>query len=439
MSMTIAEPQLSDKHRPRANLKAWLVCLTAGLFFFYEFVQMNMFNAIAPELMRTFAIDAAELSLLFSYFHYANMFFLLPAGLMLDRLSTRKLIIMGMICCIFSAFIFSVASAVWQAKVARFLAGFANSFCFLSCIRLASRWFPSRQMALITSLIVTMAMLGGIVAQAPMTSVVLLVGWRKALLYDACGGLAILMIIMLVVRDFPANQEQNHDAEQVELDSISLLQSLLLAARNPQNWLCGIYVSLLNLPIFILGGVWGGMFLTQVHQLTRIQATDTTAMVFLGTVVGSPIFGTVSDGVKNRRLPMLWGAVASVVVIYFIMTLQQPSLLTLTVLFALLGFTTSSQVIGYPVVVESNPPMLTGTASSLSAILIMGGGALAPVFGQLLNMHWDGHLFAGVAQYSAADYHFALMMLPAGFFIGLLAVLFIKETKCEMLPIIKSN
>ena len=37
---------------------AWVVCFTASLFFFYEFIQGNMFASIADDLMRDFHIQA---------------------------------------------------------------------------------------------------------------------------------------------------------------------------------------------------------------------------------------------------------------------------------------------------------------------------------------------------------------------------------------------
>ena len=48
-----------------------------------------------------------------------------------------------------------------------------------------------------------------------------------------------------------------HGNEQNRLRIIGYWRSMRLAFTNPQNWLCGIYTSLLNLPIFIFGGLWG--------------------------------------------------------------------------------------------------------------------------------------------------------------------------------------
>lgn len=59
---------------------AWIVCFSAALFFFYEFIQMNMFNAISADLMRAFSLNATGLGKLSAYYFYANLLFLPVAG-----------------------------------------------------------------------------------------------------------------------------------------------------------------------------------------------------------------------------------------------------------------------------------------------------------------------------------------------------------------------
>ena len=52
----------------RNSCFAWLVCLAAALFFFYEFLQLNVFNPISQELTQAFGINATDLGYLSSIF-----------------------------------------------------------------------------------------------------------------------------------------------------------------------------------------------------------------------------------------------------------------------------------------------------------------------------------------------------------------------------------
>ena len=146
---------------------AWTVILTASLFFFYEFIQMNIFNAINEQLREAYGLNAAQLGQFFSMYFYANFLCLFLAGNLLDRYSTRKLLIFAISLCTLGTFFFSIAHSYWLAATGRFMVGAGASFCFLSCIRIASRWFPPKRMAFVTGVVVTMAMLGGLVAQTP--------------------------------------------------------------------------------------------------------------------------------------------------------------------------------------------------------------------------------------------------------------------------------
>lgn len=139
--------QLAAEQEDHSTL-GWLVTLAASLFFFYEFIQMNMFNAINGQIMQAFHLDAVQIGHLAATYFYGNVLFLFPAGMLLDRFSTKKLLLTAVALCTIGTFIFALANGFWVAAAGRFMVGVGASFCFLSCIRLASRWFPPRNMAL---------------------------------------------------------------------------------------------------------------------------------------------------------------------------------------------------------------------------------------------------------------------------------------------------
>lgn len=430
----LAAASTSDENaitKTATPLQAWIVCLTAALFFFYEFIQMGMFNSISPELLKDFGINAAQLGTMSATYFYADVAFLLVAGVLLDRFSTRTIILSAMVLCVSATLVFALSPNVWIAGGAHFVAGIGNAFCFLSCIKLATRWFPSRQLALVIGLMVTLAMAGGAVAQTPLTLLVQALGWRQAVIVDAALGAAIIGLVWYFVHDEPEDpaQRYGHPHEQ---QPVNLRTALYAALSNKQNWLCGLYTCLLNLPIFLLGALWGIMYLTQVHHIARADASYITMMVFVGTIIGSPLIGWISDHLGQRRMPMIIGAVLSLIVMLAIMYIPSLSFISLLLLFLFLGIFTSAQIVSYPTIAESSPKNLTGTATGLASILIMGGGAVfQPLFGWLMDLHWNHTMVDGVAIYSAQDYMRGMLIMPIGFVIGLIAISLIRETYCR--------
>jgi MFS family permease len=420
--------------KQEANYLPWLVCFCASLFFFYEFIQMNMFNAINTQLMQEFSLTAAGLGYMSASYFYSSVLFLFPAGLILDRFSTKKLVLTALSICTLGTFLFANAHSVALATFCRFITGIGSAFCFLSCVRLASRWFPAERMALITGLVVTMAMIGGMAAQAPLTLLVNNVGWRSALEFDSLLGLIIILTIFTFVRDYPAHLSASLVQERNKLSQFGYWQSMRHAFLSKQNWFCGIYTSLLNLPLFLLGGLWGSLYLNAAHHIDRTNATQITGMVFFGTIIGAPLMGWLSDKLGRRKMPMLLGAVFSLAIVFAIMFSVGLSFWTLMILFFLLGLLTSTQVISYPTVTESNTKMLTATCVSVVSICAISGGAIfEPLFGWLMDYHWSGVATNGVRQYAIGDFQFAMWLFPIGILVAFAVAAMIKETFCKQL------
>ena len=195
---------LSGCHEKFQALKQnpWVVCLTCALFFLYEFIQMNMFNSISPEMIKTFQVNASELGNFSAMYLYATTLFVFFVGVTLDRFSVRKLVLTAMASCVVFTSLFALSTSLFMAEIFRFLSGISGAYCFLSCIVLASRWFPPQKLALATGLIVTMAMIGGTLAQTPLTMLVAAVGWRHAILYDSI--LGALFFVAVSWRASPA-------------------------------------------------------------------------------------------------------------------------------------------------------------------------------------------------------------------------------------------
>ena len=415
----------ATKNSPRA----WLICMVAALYFFLNFVQMTKFNAIGHDIMVDFKIDTAGLGALSSAYFWGNVFFLFPVGLLLDRFSTKLLLAIATVVMIITTFIFSFLHGMGSAFWCFVFTGFAGAFGLLLPLRLISRWLPDK-MALASGLAITIGFLGGMASQAPLTWLVNGIGWRHAMQLVALFSVFLLVLFLVVVRDFPDGMTR--EMSQEEATSLAgLWRSIKGAVANKQNWLFGIYTCLINLPIFILGAVFGASYLEQVHHLTEAQAAFANGLLFLGAIFGSPAFGWISDLMKKRKLPMYIGGVLSLIVMLMIMYLPLNAG-GIDVLFFLLGFVTCSQVITYPVIAESNVPENIATGMSMGSTLILSGGTLLiPLFGVLMSWHWNGEMANGVPLHSVGDYQFAAWMMPISFVIAMIAIYFGKETKCK--------
>ena len=145
-------------------------------------------------------------------YFYANALCLLPVGNLIDRYSTKKMLLMAVSVCTVGTFMFALGTEYKVVAAGRFLVGCGASFCFLSCIRIASRWFSPNKMAFVTGMVVTMAMLGGLLAQTPFAMLVHYLGsWRQALLVNAFLGVVIWFAVLLIVQDRPPDAKHSEE------------------------------------------------------------------------------------------------------------------------------------------------------------------------------------------------------------------------------------
>jgi MFS family permease len=413
----------SRAYVPQGNLMAWVVCLSAGLFFLYEFFQLNIFDVINQPLRDDFQINATQLSWMSSAYLWADILFLLPAGVILDRYSTRTVILSAMLICVLGTIGFATTNSFILASFCHFLSGIGNAFCFLSCVVLVSHWFPPRRQALVIGSLVTMAFVGGMMAHTPFAYLYELFGWRQALLIDGAVGAVLWLWIYCVVKDKPENAPVKSLSNQG-----NIIAGFIKALSNSQNWLAGFFTSFLNLPIMVICALWGATYLQVVHHLSEMAASNVVSLIFMGSVIGCPLAGWLSDSQGRRKPLMVAGAIATLIAVFPLFLDTTFSQVTLSILFFALGFFTSVQVISYPLIAESNSTDNTGASTGIASVIIMGGGGVGQVLFGWLMAH---HAQAITTTYTVADFQFAMWMFPITAFVALIAALLTRETYCK--------
>lgn len=423
--MQIVDDYRDYNNEMRSSLLPWIVCLAATMFFFYEFIQGNMFASIAAHIMQDFHIHADKMSYLSSIYYLSNVLFLFIAGVVLDRFSIKNTILIAMLLCVLSTFILAYSHSYLVALLCRFVTGIGSAFCFLGPVRLASHWFPPKRMALITGAIVTMAMTGGMLAQYPLTKLVAYVGWRQAVLDVGLLGFAMLVFMLFAIKDRP------QVAVKKEAAPVKILTAAKKAYLNSQYLRAAFYASLMNMAIAVFGAMMGTLYLEQRLAIGSEQASMVNGMLFLGAIIGSPLLGWISDKVGLRVMPMKMGVLVSLAIILIILYLPVTAN-QMSFLFFLLGLFTSAQVISYALVAESSSPAMTATAISVISILTQGGYLVYQnLFTGLLTSYGEMHLINGIPIYSLNAYQYAAIILPLGLLVALFMLFGLKETNCR--------
>jgi MFS family permease len=291
-------------------------------------------------------------------------------------------------------------------------------------MKLASRWFSPHKLAWITGLIVTLAMFGGLIAQTPTAWFAESFGWRGVFKLLSVMEALLCLVSFFLLRDSPDHPE----FKDLPIDLKTFWHSIQMAVRTPLNWTAGLFTSMMNLPVTLLGAIWGVPFLVQVHHFSRTDSASINAFLFLGMMIGPALAGRLSDALKSRTTVMLGGVLLSLGLMLSIIFLNTQTSFLYGLLFFGLGLFSSVQILGYTVLVERTPKHLTGASLSVSCVLVMSGGTfLQPLFGKIMQHFWSGQMADQTPIYSKDAYQTAMLIFPIACLIALFMTVLIRR------------
>jgi nitrate/nitrite transporter NarK len=341
----------------------------------------------------------------------------IPAGLLLDRLGARRMLVIGALVMAAGHTLLALGETLPVALTARTLTGIGDAATFISAVRLTATWFPSRLVPLFTQLTSVLGQLGQVVAAVPFFAVLLAVGWTAAWGALALFLLVVVVLSLAIVRDRP---EAAGAPEPARLRPGPAIREIV---RSRAAW-AGLFTHWLTLfPVNAFFYLWGVPYLTLGQGLESTEVSFLlTLNVAMAMLIG-PGIGVLTGRMPQHRVRIVWVALALIVLVWAV-TLLQPQQLPvrqLVPLMAALALGTGTCAIAFDLVRTGIRPQLIGTATGFCNIGGFGGALLAVLLvGVILDLRTGG----GTA--TLADYRLALgfqVLLIAGGAIGLLVTL----------------
>lgn len=417
-------------HPNSLTRRAFYVMLAGSTLYLYEFFIRVMPSALTQDLMQALSLDALSFGLFTSLFYLGYSFMQIPAGLLADAFGPRILLIIGTALCSFSLFTFALLDNFYILAGARLLSGLAGSFAYICPLILANLWLPHRYFATATGSIQILGCMGGILGGAPVAYASHLIGWQTALLIAGFVGIIFLMAIFFLVEDAPDHisiKEINHN--------LSIYQRIKKVCGCSQTW----YIACLGFacwtPMAIFTENWGPASLQKFWNINNEVATTYIITVWIGTAIGGPLWGQISEWTQSRKHPIIASYLISIVTTLLLITWVPSHEWTKQLIMFMLGFGCAAQCITFGLVTDLHDDDVTGTAIGFNNMAVIAPGALLlPLVSALINAHHshghDHHLSA----YTSLDFSYGLLTIPCILILALLIVIFfIKETHCNRL------
>jgi len=330
--------------------------------------------------------------------------------------------------CVLGTYLFIGTPFLLVAEIGRFLVGFGSAFAFVGVIKLAAEWLSPRHLALVSGLATLLGMLGAIMGESLLIGLINAIGWKESFMLAIGIGIILTILIATIVRDREPNIEVSFGVNEIK----NTWQNIKTVISLREVWNIGIIGGLLFMPISVFAVLWGIPYLHQALNISSQASANMIAMIFIGFGLGGPIWAGISNRLNSRKTPLIIGSLISAILFSIVLYVPNISYHATYWLLFVFGLTSSTQILVFPTACEYSPHSLTGTAVSITNMLVMAGGAVIPsIVGKMLDYTWSGALIEGSRVYSKLNYEIALSLLPIGLFLAFILSLCMKDTYCQ--------
>jgi sugar phosphate permease len=197
-------------------------------------------------------------------------------------------------------------SAAW-ALAGRALVGVGVAMLFVPTMKILAEWFRVDEFAVMTGILMAVGGLGSLIAAAPLAWLSVWIGWRLSFVVVGAFTLVLAALVWMVVRDRPADLGWPSPAEhlQSKVEPIALREGMRRVVGCRAFWPLAVWFFFNCAVFFSFGGLWGGPYLIQVHQMSKDQAASVLSMLAVGMMVGSPLLSYLSNSIFRARKPVL--------------------------------------------------------------------------------------------------------------------------------------
>jgi predicted MFS family arabinose efflux permease len=267
---------------------------------------------IGLELMADLKIGPEALGTLTGAFFFGFAAMQIPCGFFFDRFGPRKTIVGMLMLATLGGIVFTAAQTWPMLLTGRVLMGAGFGVMLIGSMVVVSRWFPPDRFSTLVAMVMSIGLLGNLIATTPLAWASEVAGWRTAFAAVVVFIALATVAVWLVVRDAPPDHPFHARATESPREMLKGLIEVLrekrlrpILALNFCNYAC----------TFTVQGLWGGPFLREVHGLTPIEAGNVLFLAVLTYQCGVITFGPLDRVLDTRK----WIAVGGSIVTFSIL------------------------------------------------------------------------------------------------------------------------
>lgn len=281
-----------------------MLCATATAGYI---CRVNVSTA-GPMIMKEFGLSQIAMGKIFSAFILGYALFQIPSGAIADRFGARK--VLSVVTCLWVVLTLlqtAVGRGPWQSTataafiafmVWRFFLGISASPTYPGSARGVSGWVLPRFQGRANGIVLASIGLGSALAPVIVSNIMVIWGWRMALILSALPALAIA-ILWFGFREPPQVNEKPVRIDTIPAGKKGNIRSvnfyLLTISYTLQGYVGYIFVS------------WFYLYLVQERHFGLLSGAWMSSLTWMLTIISIPLGGWLSDKFAMGRLGDTWG------------------------------------------------------------------------------------------------------------------------------------
>jgi len=360
--MSVAQTARESRPEP-TKFYRWLVLIFLSLDMFGNYYFYDALEPLAKLLQEQLHFSAQNIGMLQAAYSFPNIFTVVLGGILIDRIGTRKALVIFSVLCLIGAIITAFGATFPMMVAGRFVFGMGAESLIVAITTGVAKWFKGKELSFALGINLMIARGGTFLAQnSPSWAKGAYNYWQNPWLIGV--GFVTLCVIgaigyyILEVRA----EKTSSLAPEGEQDKIVLAD---VKAFNLSYWylvgLCVVFYS----AIFPFETFAVTYFVDAKHTSLQLGGWMLSTLTMF-TMIGTPIVGLFSDKMGRRATIMLLGTLL-LIPVFLLMAYTN---VTLYVPMAMLGFAfTFVPAIIWPSVAYLVPQRTLGTALGVMTMI----------------------------------------------------------------------
>ena len=387
----------------------WVVFAVLAVGYFFVYFHRMSVSVVGSDIV---ADVGGSIGILSSVYFWTYTAMQIPSGLLTDRFGPRLTSAAFLIIASVGSFLTAFGESFEAMVVGKMLIAAGMAVVYIPLMKLVSVWFPKRDYAVLSGIVIAVGNVGAIAASGPLSLLADALGWRDVFIILGMVTVILALACVLVIRDHPARMglPSMEEAEKTlngidegdcSAGKVPVMKGLRIVVSGGRRfWPCALAYFLVYGAIMVYQGTWAIKYFNSVYGFALSAAWMITALG-VGKILTTLAIGalTTRGVIRSKKNTMIVGTAAFTVVwaVIFLFAGEIDSYWFWFAVSFLFGFFGGFMTLTFASVKEWYPIAIAGTAVSATNIfLFLGASVGTTISGWIIGTSYTLENFSAV-------------------------------------------